>query len=224
MRYPPSHAVKVGRLNDHGSRCFYAATTENTALAEIGLHEGDFVQIAGFRVKPGAGIRVAVVGELFHVHKTGYLRIVGTDPGGSMARYLNGLGIDQGKLVLYIDAFLSTQLEEVNAAERAYTLSRAIAAMIYRNAAIDGILFPSARDKHGMNLALRPNSFDEMVDQVRCVHVRITKLRLFGFVDFEVLQEATDVSPDGNLVWGAPGDPSRARFFNLTPEEYELAP
>ena len=223
MGYPPASAVRPGRLNDEQSPCFYAATRESTALAEISVQPGNFVQIAGFRVKLETPLRIAVVGELYHVHKMGYLRLIGADPRRSMSRYLNEIGLDRGERVLYIDAFLASLLADANVNQTDYMLSRAVASMIYRNAEIDGIIFPSVRDLYGMNLALNPLPFDSKVHPVCCVHGRVRKLRPFGFVDFEVTSEAERVTSDGVLHWREPQPLPTRRFFNLTKEEYEAA-
>ena len=223
MAYPPAPIARPGRLNDEHSPCLYAATRVNTALTEISVQAGDFVQIAGFRVKLETPLRIAVVGELYHVHKMGYLRLVGTDPGRSMSRYLNQLGFERGERVLYIDAFLASLLADADLKQTDYILSRAVASMIYRNAEIDGIMFPSVRDVHGMNLALKPSPFDSKVHPVCCLHARVQKLRSFGFVDYEVTSEAERVSTDGILHWREPQPFPIRRFFNLTKEEYDAA-
>ena len=127
MGYPKKELVRRGRLNDERSPCFYAATRENTALAEIDAKAGDFVQIAGFRVKLETPIRIAVIGELHHIQKTGYLRLTGIDPELSLNRYINSLGKEHGESLLYIDAFLAHLLADVDAGQNDYMLSRAVA-------------------------------------------------------------------------------------------------
>jgi hypothetical protein len=223
MGCPPAIQVDAGRLNDQHSPCFYSATRDSTALAEIGVKAGDFIQLAGFRPMVETPIRVAVIGELYHTYKTGYLRVTGSDPGLSLNRYINELGKEEGERILYIDAFLASLLADINARKINYILSRAIGSMIYRNAAVDGIFFPSVRDSFGMNLALKSGSFNLKVLPVCCIHARINKLRSFGFIDYEVLQEAEQISDEGELVWLKPLDKSIRRFFNLSKKEYDLA-
>jgi RES domain len=223
MGCPPAQQVVVGRLNDRYIPCFYSATRENTALAEISVKEGDFVQLAGFRPMVETPIRVAVIGDLYHTYKTGYLRITGSDPGLSVNRYINELGKESGERILYIDAFLASLLADTNARKINYILSRAIGSMIYRNTDIDGIFFPSVRDSLGMNLVLKYSSFDSKVLPVCCIHSRVNKLRSFGFIDYDVLQDVEQISDEGGLVWLKSQDKFIRRFFNLTKEEYDSA-
>lgn len=223
MGYPRAKSAKPGRLNDENTPCLYAATRAETGLQEIRAKENDLVQLIGFRAKLETPIRIAVIGELLHVHKTGYLRLTGNDPGKSMSRYLNNQGAERGRRLLYIDAFLSHLLAEAEETNSGYVRSRAVASMVYRNADIDGIMFPSVRDALGMNIALQPTPADSKVHPVCCLHVRVTRVRAFGFIEYEVIAEAERITTDGMFVWAKPLPPPRRRFFNLSKEEYEVA-
>lgn len=223
MVYPRPEHAGLNRLNDKNAPCLYAATRIETALQEIEANEGDFVQLVGFKVEPRAEIRVAVIGELLHIYKKGYLRLTGTDPGGSIVRLLNSKGQRRGVQILYIDAFLSALLADENAKSDEYIRSRSIASMIHRDAKTDGIMFPSVRDELGMNLALRPAAVDSKMRAVCCIHVRITRIRAFGFIEYDVISEAERMLADGRFSWAAPISGQRRRYFNLTKEEYEAA-
>jgi RES domain-containing protein len=223
MGYPPAKYAKPGRLNDENTPCLYAATREETALQEIGAKENDLVQLVGFRAKLETPIRIAVIGELFHVYKTGYLRLTGNDPGRSISRYLNSQEADCARRLLYIDAFLSHLLADAEAKNSGYVRSRALASMVYRNSDIEGIMFPSVRDRLGMNIALQRTPSDTKIHAVCCLHVRVTRVRGFGFIEYEVIGETERTTTDGKFVWVRPLLQPRRRFFNLTKEEYEAA-
>jgi hypothetical protein len=223
MGCPPIESTKSGRLNDEGAPCLYAATRKETALLEIGAQEGDIVQLVGYRAKLESPIRIAVIGELHHVHKTGYLRLTGSDPGRSINRYLNDQGIEHGRRLLYIDSFLAHVLADAEEKDNGYVRSRSVAAMIYRNRATDGVIFPSVRDVLGMNISLQPASVDAKIHAVSCMQVQVKRVRKFGFVEYEVIQEAERLLSDGTFVWVKPLPATHRRFFNLTKEEYEAA-
>lgn len=223
MSYPPLANARPGRLNDENTPCLYAATHGETALLEIGVKENDVVQLVGFRAKLETPIRIAVIGELLHVHKTGHLRLTGHDPTRSIHRYLNSLGIKRGQALLYIDAFLAHLLADAEAKNSGYVRSRALASMIYRNPDIDGIMFPSVQDPLGMNLALRPAPSDSKLHPVCCWHLTVNRIRAFGFIEYDVTGEAEQIAADGKFVWASYLERSRRRFFNLTKEEYDAA-
>ncbi len=225
MGYPPPEIAKRNRLSDESMPSLYAATRLETALLEIDAKEQDLVQLVCFMAKLEIPIRIAVIGELQHVERTGYLRLIGRDPDRSMIRFLNSKGLEVGRRLLYIDAFLAHLLADPEAQNSDYVRSRAVAAMIYRNKDIDGIMFPSVRDQLGMNLVLRAMAFDSKMQPVCCLHTKVTRIRSFGFIEYKVLTEAESLSPDGSMfVWRDPlPPPLRRRFFNLTKEEYEIA-
>ncbi len=223
MGYPPAEHTKAGRLNDDRTPCLYAATREETALIEVGAKAGDLVQLVGFRARLETPIRIAVIGELLHVQKTGYLRLTGSDPSKSLNQLLNSQGVEKGRRLLYIDAFLSNLLADAEARDSGYARSRAVASMLYRDPNVDGIIFPSVRDSLGMNIALQPVPVDSKIQAVCCLHVKVTRVRAFGFIEYEVIREAVRVLPDGVFVWAEPLSPTRRRLFNLTKEEFEEA-
>ncbi|MDD4930227.1 MAG: RES family NAD+ phosphorylase [Gallionella sp.] len=220
MLYPPPENAELGRLNDKNVPCLYAATRIETALQEINAKEGDLIQLVGLKVKPEAGIRVAVIGEFFHVYKKGYLRLIGVDPGGTIGRLLNSKSPREGMRILYVDAFLSGLLAEANADENEYIHSRSIASMIYREPETDGIMFPSVRDELGMNLALRPIAVNSKMRTVCCIHVKVTRVREFGFIEYDVISEVENILSDDSFSWATPRSSIR-RYFNLTKEESE---
>lgn len=217
MCYPPGEHASLGRLNDKGSPIFYAASREETALAEIGIKSGSHVQVAGFRVRPDAPPRLLVIGELFHVYRVGYLRTFGIDPDNTFAKTLNSMNVSHARCVLYIDAFLAALLADPKASDSGYLHSRAVAMTVMSRQNVDGFFFPSVKDPLGMNFALKPDAFDKSMEMVLCTHGVVHKVREFGLLDHEVISDAV-LTHEGALAWMQPV-PGRRAFFNPTPEE-----
>ena len=220
--YPPIAATPQGRLNDLGAPSLYAATRRTTALREIGVAAGDHVQVMGFRVKPDRTLRLGAIGELFHVYKTGYIRSLGKDPENALSRILNGEGLDEGTRLIYIDAFLASLLADPNAPDKDYLASRALAALAYEDSGADGLFYPSVQDDHGMNVAIKPGQYDIATHVVCCQFIKVDRVREFGIVDFQVLQEAANVDDYGNFEWRTPGAQNITRFFGLTEREHHF--
>jgi len=74
-----------------------------------------------------------------------------------------------------------------------------------------------------MNIALQAKPVDSKIHAVCCLHVRVNRVREFGFVEYEVVREAVRLSPESAFVWAEPLSPLRRRFFNLTKDEYDIA-
>lgn len=222
MSYPPVEKTKAGRLNDPNAPCLYTATTVETALHEIGAKEGDLVQLVGYRVLVEKPLRIALVGELLHVYKMGYMRHFGEDPGGTIKKILNSHNVNTAKRLIYIDTYLSQTMADTEARSIEYVKSRSIASMIYRMHEIDGIIYPSVRDNFGMNLTLRANVADEKVHPVTCILVRVGKIRRHGFIEYETLEDVERIDEENKFVWKTARAYPHRRFFNLSKEEYEF--
>jgi hypothetical protein len=223
MGAPPARVVATGRLNEPRQPLLYASIKEETALQELDAAAGELVQIVGYRTVLGQLMQLAVIGELMHVYKLGYIRFIGKDPDSTLARAINDLDPLEARRTLYIDAFLHSLLADDRARDNDYMLTRAVAAMVHRDLNIDGIAFQSARDPLGYNITLRSEVVDQKVHATACVQCKVATLREFGFVDFSVLREAIRVDSVGNFEWADPAGAGRRRFFNLTKEEYDIA-
>src|SRR5690606_7964399 len=103
LSYPPSHLAGLGRLNDLGSPCFYVASREDTAIAEVNAEEGQLVQVAGFRIIPEAYMQLALIGEYSNIQKCGYMHFSGSDPDNSLNRYLNLMQKKEALRLIFTD-------------------------------------------------------------------------------------------------------------------------
>lgn len=223
MSYPPAGNASLGRLNDQGMPCLYAATRRSTVFAELGVGVGDYVQLAGFRVLADKTIRAIAVGEYFHVYKTGYLRILGRDPDKATSRLLNSLDPEHGKRIVYIDAFLGNLLADKDAKTKNYVASRLFAGKAFKKSGADAMFYPSVQDTIGMNLAVLPNAFDERMHGACAQLVQITKIRSFGFYEHRVCKQATGVDDDGCYIWQSLESDLTLPVFRMTKEEHEQA-
>ena len=223
MWAPPKEYASSGRFNDAAASLLYTSLREETTLAEICAGVRQKAQVIGYRTILGQSLRLAVIGELMHVHKLGYMRFTGSDPNLAIARQINELGVQGGRDVIYIDAFLQSLLADTSAKKNEYIFTRAIASMIHRDAEIDGIAFQSARDPLGYNVVLRPDAAAKKIHATCCFQCQVNAIREFGFIEFTTLRDAVRLSADSKFEWEKPLPESRRRFFNLTKEEYNIA-
>ena len=224
LSYPPAKQCKTGRLNDEGSPCLYATQRKSTVFSELSLQDGDYVHVVGLRIKPAMGVRFIALGELFHVYKTGYMRTIGSDPDQTLSRLLNSHGLEEGKRILFIDAFFAALLSDPNAKENDYTLTRTLASEAYKKiVGTEGLFYPSVQDHVGMCIAVHPTAYDTKMHIVCSQVIQISRVRAFGFFDYEVCFEAKGINDSGEFVWQKPASRNAERFFGLTKEEVDLA-
>ena len=201
MKYPPSHIARVGRLNDAGLPCFYVGARKETAIAEVDAKEGQLIQLAGFRVLDANSVRLALIGEYSNVQKVGYMHFAGTDPDMTLSKILNTMPRHEALRKIYIDKFFAHVLADPSAAEKNYLMSRALTQSIYAHNPVDGIVFPSVKDRGGFNIGIKPDPSDKCFHNVCCIVVRLGKQRRFGLLDFEAVKSAKMLDSDSNFVW-----------------------
>jgi hypothetical protein len=222
MDYPPPNKARAGRLNDAGAPCFYLSAKPETALLEIETQEWQQLQLAGFKIKPGEELRVILVGEYASVNKTGYPRITGVDPGGTIAKILNTMPPDDAIATLYIDRFFSHILNDPHARDSGYLLSRALGAILHsRIKDADGIAFPSVRDAGGSNFAILPGPSDRVFQSVTCALAKAGKNRRYGMVEFELVGCAERLDAQEHFVWMDPYQPMTLGMYGMTKDEFE---
>lgn len=223
LDYPPARCARQGRLNDHGSPCFYIAARKETALAEVGATEGQLVQLAGFRIKNESPIRLAVIGEYANVQKNGYMHFAGCDPDMTIARILNSMPRHEALKKLYIDKFFASVLANPDASSNGYVFSRALGRAIYSRISAAGIVFPSVKDQGGFNIAVQAEPSDRSFHNVSCLVVRAGKPRKFGLVEFEIVKSAERLDDDWNFIWLEGANPDVIGMYNMSKEEFDAA-
>lgn len=221
--YPPPEFAKQGRLNDRNQPCFYIATRPETALAEVNAQEGQNVQVAGFRIGMESTVRLAVIGEYSNVQKNGYMHFTGKDPQLSLSQMLNSMPREEAMLRLYIDRFFAHILRDPNASTNGYLLTRSLGKIIHSRVPIDGIVFPSIKDKGGFNIAIKAKPSDEKFLNVCCILATMGKKRQFGLIDYTIKKTAHSLDDKWNFVWHEDEHPEIMGMYNMNKDEYNIA-
>lgn len=221
MSYPPVECTQAQRLNDLGCPCLYGATRRSTVLSELNAQVGECYQFVGFRVKPSGSLRVGAIGELSHIYKTGYIKSLGTDPDNALSRFLNSKGLEGGKQLVYIDAFLASILADRDAYQNDYLHTRILAKLSYEKSGASGLFYPSVQESNGMNVAILSEPYLSQTHLVCCQYVKIKKVREFGIFDYHVLLEGRGVDDEGTIMWQTPKE-QFITFFGLTEREQKF--
>ena len=222
MDYPPPDKARLNRLNDRGSPCFYVANRMETALLEIHAQEGALIQLAGFKIAAEEELRLIVVGEYASVHKTGYIKLTGVDPQGTISKIINQMPPDDAAATIYIDRFFAAILSDPDAKDSSYMFSRALGAALHaRIGSADGIAFPSVRDSGGFNYAILPEPSDRALRNVACALVKVQKVRRYNFVEYEFVGCADGLDDGSNFVWMNPYEPNIVGMYGMTKDEFD---
>jgi len=219
LHCPPPELTSVGRLNNKGESCLYAATRKTTVFRELEAKEGDYIHMVGLRMLPEKQIRLIAIGEFFHVHNTGYTRSLGRDPDQVLSRIQNSWGKELATKILYVDAFLSELLADKEARGNEYLKTRILASTAYEKSGAVGMFYPSVQDHVGMNLSILPESFYSNMHIVCSQIIKINRVHSYGFYDYEITEHCEKINESNCFVWGKVSSDRHAILFDLTKEE-----
>jgi hypothetical protein len=220
LAYPPPEIARADRLNDTGDPILYASTRALTVLDELHAEPGDYIHLIGIRIKQGAGVHFMSIGDFFHIFKAGFSRIAGSDWAEGVGRVLNDMGVENARRVIYIDAFLSEVLADPVASQTQYLQTRALRYAVFRKIkAAEGFFYPSVQDRIGMNLAIKPDTFDAKGQIIASQVIQVSHVRQFGLYDYRCCRHAKWFEPDGTFVWLPPDEPHELVIFGMTEEE-----
>lgn len=150
--WPPEPSA--GRLNPKGQPIMYVSYQRETALTETGVGAGR-VAVATFKIRQERSCRIAPIGELYQIQRTGRGRLIHNAE--FMLGMMNACPLEQARSLVMTDAFLFHQL--CNQSDD-YARSHLVADAIFSSGeAIDAIGYPSMRSVGGLNFAVRTDRF-----------------------------------------------------------------
>lgn len=205
----------LGRANPEGFQVLYLADRQDTALREARVQD-DLAVIADFRIQEGRSVRVAPVGELTHVQRTGRGPFAG-DASHSLTGMLNACAPHEARAMLITDGFLLHCL----VGHDDYNLSSHVVLSIFNKMpAITAVAYPSVRQLGGINFAVRTERFwqDWALSSVRYGRARHLAMGYYQLSDTEAVSNIYD---GGVLHWRPMNNPEATLQFV---EPYTLAP
>lgn len=218
--YPPAAIARTDRLNDTGDPILYASTRALTVLDELHAQPGDYIHLIGIRIKQGVGVHFMSIGDFFHIFKAGFSRIAGSAWAGGVGRILNDMGVETARRVIYVDAFLSEVLADPAASRTHYLQTRALRHAVFRKIKkAEGFFYPSVKHRIGMNLAIKPDTFDTKGQIIASQVIQVNRVRQFGLYDYRCCRHAKWFEPDGTFVWLPSDEPHELVIFGMTEEE-----
>jgi hypothetical protein len=210
--------AKIGRANAVGFGVLYLGDRRDTALSEVGAVDDDVV-VSEFVIRPDRSTRVAPLGEMIQVQRTGRGFLAG-NVSDEITKMMNAMEPSAAKAVLITDAFL---LDVLTKADDDYTLSSAVAMAIYEKLpAVAAIAFPSRRQYGALNFAVRIEGFWGSWGVVAAQHAHARHLAL-GFYNVADARDVTGIYNDGTLKWSEVVDPTPTGVMKLDPPWFDLS-
>lgn len=214
LSYPPAHFAKVGRLNNQNQPMLYLASKRFTAFSEVNANPGDYIHIIGYRIRKNKSIKIGLIGDLFHVYRTG-LSMLLPECGELLNNKLNSFEYESGKSIVYVDAYLSSILRNPNAKSNNYLHTRILAELLFNKVTeVKSIFYPSVAQEGGMNLAMLPVVADDVLEVVSSSIVIIKDRLEFGMYDFIPIKDCIEITSNGSFVWKLATNPRGYILFN----------
>jgi hypothetical protein len=202
LYYPPREMTKAGRLNEPNAPLLYLSMHNLTTFEEINASNGNYVHMIGYKLIGNNKLRCGILGEITHVARSGRA-LTSEELGNQLNRILNSSDYEAGKSFVFTDAFLSSILRDRDASKTCYVHSRTLAKLIFeKHPELDAIVYPSVALESAMNLAIKPDSADRLLEILVTSVIRIRKKYEYGIFDFEILRNAKGYEGNGDIRWG----------------------
>lgn len=185
----------LGRANPGGYPVLYLADRPDTALAEARVTRGLAV-IADFIIQPGKQIRVAPIGELAKIQRTGRGFLLGEES-DAVSRYLNACSPEQAKSLLIADSFLLDCL----VGHDDYNISSHVAlALFNKRPEVSAVAYPSRRQYGAINFAVRVEGFWDAW-ALSSVRFGFAQHLAMGYFDMPINKAVDGIYNGGRLKW-----------------------
>ncbi|MBX5272992.1 RES family NAD+ phosphorylase [Rhizobium sp. NLR17b] len=211
--------AKLGRANPEDFGVLYLADRQDTALNETRVIRSR-AAIAEFEIRDGRSIRIAPMGEMAQIQRTGQGFLAG-EASAAFHSTLNACPIDDARSLLITDAFLL----DCFVGHDEYEVSSHLAQAIFAKCRGTSAIAYSSRRQHGaINLAVRTEDFWQAwgLVSVRC---GMASHLAMGYYDFAPDTAVDGVYQDGRLRWTALENSSAIPLLEppYTPAEDDLA-
>lgn len=187
--------ARLGRANPAGFQIMYLADCPETALIETRVNDHDVV-VTDFVIREGRSIRVAPIGEMAIVQRTGRGYLSG-EVASTINDMLNACDYYEVRSLLITDAFLWNCFVGHDDYEVTSHLAHAI---FEKNDQIDAVAYTSRRQLGAINFAVRVEHFWDAWGIVSVTHGHATHLAM-GYFDLIGSKGVDGIHNDGRLEW-----------------------
>ncbi len=218
MIYPKNGSSSFNRASFPGAKVLYAGWNYRLALEEIGAKAGDTVQLVRLRVKPPIEFRCAIIGEYQAIFNSGR-SIINSEK--SELAFQDSLRMHPA--YVFAQAFVDSAIAEIFRIKpdgpKDYLVSATIAEDFILNRA-QGLMYPSVRTAHCVNLAVRAEEFDKNFEVLDTMVFKVLGYHGYGLYALEPVINTCEISADGAFLW----DSKRVITSTLGPRRDEQIP
>lgn len=196
LLWRPDGIASVGRANPEGFPVLYIADRLDTALKETRINS-DYVLLSELKVREGEACRVAPIGEMMHIQRTGEGYLTGSSA-KVISDMINACDRKVAASLLITDSFLYDCLVKD---DDDYLISSFVAKSIYdKNSDLSAIAYHSTRQYGAVNFAIRTDHFWNSWSIVAARKMHAQHLA-YGYYETSQTEHVTGITRLGKLVW-----------------------
>ena len=166
LSYPQTPPSRPGRANKPGAVLFYAGSSFETVMSELGVSNGDFYNVVEARIKQGSNIKVGMIGDFDSVRRYGKTVLNKKAYKQYIHHIVSQLKGEVQLAVWLVDAFFADRFSR--AGEYEYKVTSAITNEYLSINGLDGIAYPSIKLPGNVCYAIRPEAVDNKIEFVKC--------------------------------------------------------
>ncbi|MDP2715923.1 RES family NAD+ phosphorylase [Rheinheimera sp.] len=198
MIYPKNGSPSFNRASFPNTKVLYAGWNSRLALEEIGAKAGDLVQLIRLRVKSPVEFPCAIIGEYQAIFNSGR-SIINSEK--------SELAVEESLKMhpayVLAQAFVDSAIAEIFRSDpiaKDYFVSATIAEDFILDKA-QGLMYPSVRTAHCVNLAVRAEDFDKNFEVLDTMVSKVAGYHGYGLYALEPLAQTCEISADGSFIW-----------------------
>jgi hypothetical protein len=198
MIYPPNGSSEHGRASLPEERILYGSWNPRTALREIGVQKGCYVQLIGYRVIPGVQFPCFVVGEAENFTNCG--RSVLSE---MLTVAFNDMALEspiEFENFLYIDSVCAEIFRRDVKRSFEYKTSATLAHVLLGQK--KGLIYPSVEAQNAMNLVVRAEEFNDCFEVIYTSLSKVEESFGHGIYRMSIANESFSFEDDGYIKWG----------------------
>ncbi|WP_166839958.1 RES family NAD+ phosphorylase [Rheinheimera pleomorphica] len=198
MIYPRNGSPSFNRASFPNTKVLYAGWNSRLALEEIGAKAGDLVQLIRLRVKSPIEFPCVIIGEYQAIFNSGRSII-----NSEKIELAVEESLKMHPAYVFAQAFVDSAIAEIFRSDpiaKDYFVSATIAEDFILNK-VQGLMYPSVRTAHCVNLAVRAEDFDKNFEVLDTMVAKVAGYHGYGLYALESLAQTCEISADGSFIW-----------------------
>lgn len=201
----PNEVREYGRCHQPGTSVFYCSSNVDTVLTELAPEVGERVCVGVASVKESHELTVSAIGEIDSSRRYGR-PVIGNQESyrvlNDRLKQIRDKQSDHHMRIMVTDAFFAELFAQPARKQYEYRPTSVLASLLLNSfSLLDGFAYPSVEHRGGINYAIRPHKFDELMEWGEFAAMDVVASFGFGLYGTKIYAKAKTVDGDGKIAW-----------------------